>query len=203
MKTDPSVDVSLAAVSSAVSHCKFEASDSSGDEVALLRILSVIEDCMCGVWGTRLGDIEVCEMLETVLATCVQMRLTGLSSRIVSRCAYVYISTEALRRSAELTIHKLVRVVLSKLYTLDPVSEEKRLSSVPSAPAAGTNPSLPAQPEEPASDEPVAASQQVTPTAGSSQDASGMQKVDCMLCHCLSSGLPSVDWHLRWTTVDC
>ena len=37
---------------------------------------------MCGSWGTRLGDIEICEMLETVLATCVQMRLSGLSSRI-------------------------------------------------------------------------------------------------------------------------
>ncbi|KAH9998139.1 Sec7-like domain protein [Russula compacta] len=159
LKTDPSVDISLAAVSSAVSHCKFEASDSSGDEVVLLRILSVIEDCMCGVWGTRLGDIEVCEMLETVLATCVQMRLS-----------------EALRRSAELTIHKLVRVVLSKLYTLDPVSEEKRLASAPS-------------PEEPVSDEPVAAGQQVTPTAGSSQDASRTQKVDY--------GLPSIVELLR------
>ena len=37
---------------------------------------------MCGSWGTRLGDIEICEMLETVLATCVQMRLSGLSSLI-------------------------------------------------------------------------------------------------------------------------
>lgn len=86
LKNDPSVDVALAAVSSSVSHCKFEASDSSGDEVVLLRILTVIEDCMCGGWGTRLGDIEVCEMLETVLATCVQMRLSGLSFRIVPRC---------------------------------------------------------------------------------------------------------------------
>ena len=74
---DPSVDVALAELSSAVSHCKFEASDSSGDEVVLLRILTVIEDCMCGSWGPQVGDIEVCEMLETVLATCVQMRLSG------------------------------------------------------------------------------------------------------------------------------
>lgn len=88
LKTDSSVDVALATVSSSVSHCKFEASDSSGDEVVLLRILTVIEDCMCGGWGTRLGDIEVCEMLETVLATCVQMRLSGLSSRILRRCDY-------------------------------------------------------------------------------------------------------------------
>ncbi|KAI0306765.1 hypothetical protein B0F90DRAFT_1808381 [Multifurca ochricompacta] len=125
-KADASVDAALAELSSAVSHCKFEASDSSGDEVVLLRILTVIEDCMCGNWSPRLGDIEVCEMLETVLATCVQMRLS-----------------EALRRSAELTMHKLVRTVLSKLYVLDPGSEEKKLLSIPSAPAAGTEPSAP------------------------------------------------------------
>lgn len=181
LKNDPSVDVALVAVSSSVSHCKFEASDSSGDEVVLLRILTVIEDCMCGVWGTRLGDIEVCEMLETVLATCVQMRLSGLSSRIFSRCNTVHITTEALRRSAELTMHKLVRTVLSKLYTLDPVSEEKRLVVVPSAPAAGADPSSPTRPIEPASGDSVAAGQSETPIAESPQDASGTQKLDCML----------------------
>lgn len=175
LKNDPSVDVALVAVSSSVSHCKFEASDSSGDEVVLLRILTIIEDCMCGVWGTRLGDIEVCEMLETVLATCVQMRLSGLSSRIFSRGNIVHFTTEALRRSAELTMHKLVRTVLSKLYTLDPVSEEKRLVAVPSAPPAGTDPSSPTRPIEPASGDSVTAGQ-VSP-----QDASDMPKSDCML----------------------
>jgi brefeldin A-resistance guanine nucleotide exchange factor 1 len=180
LKNDPSVDVALVAVSSSVSHCKFEASDSSGDEVVLLRILTVIEDCMCGVWGTRLGDIEVCEMLETVLATCVQMRLSGLSSRIFSRNT-VHITTEALRRSAELTMHKLVRTVFSKLYTLDPVGEEKRLALVPSAPTAGTDPSSPTRPIESASGDSVAAGQSETPTAEGPQDASGTQKIDCML----------------------
>jgi brefeldin A-resistance guanine nucleotide exchange factor 1 len=181
LRNDPSVDVALVAVSSSVSHCKFEASDSSGDEVVLLRILTVIEDCMCGVWGTRLGDIEVCEMLETVLATCVQMRLSGLSSRIFSRCNTVHITTEALRRSAELTMHKLVRTVLSKLHTLDPVSEEKRLVVVPSAPAAETDPSSPTRLREPASGDSVAAGQAEAPVAESPQDASGTQKLDCML----------------------
>ncbi|KAI0282184.1 Sec7-like domain protein [Russula aff. rugulosa BPL654] len=172
LKTDPSVDVALVAVSSSVSHCKFEASDSSGDEVVLLRILTVIEDCMCGVWGARLGDIEVCEMLETVLATCVQMRLS-----------------EALRRSAELTMHKLVRTVLSKLHTLDPVSEEKRLVVVPNAPAAGTDPSSPSRAIEPASGDSVGAGQSEAPIAESPQDASGSQKLDY--------GLPSIVELLR------
>lgn len=73
-----SLDVALTEFSSTVSHCKFEASDSSGDEVVLLRIMTVIQDCMCSnSIGRQLGDIEVCEMLETVLTTCCQMRLSG------------------------------------------------------------------------------------------------------------------------------
>jgi len=198
LKNDPSVDVALVAVSSSVSHCKFEASDSSGDEVVLLRILTVIEDCMCGVWGTRLGDIEVCEMLETVLATCVQMRLSGLSFRIISRGNSVHITTEALRRSAELTMHKLVRTILSKLHTLDPVSEEKRLVVVPRVPAAETDTSSPT-----ASGDPVAAGPSANPIAESPQDTSRTQKLDCMLWHCLPFVRPDLDGYLRWTTVDC
>lgn len=71
------LDHGLAELSSTVSHCKFETSDSSGDEVVLLRILTVIQDCLCGNVGAGLGDVEVCEMLETVLTTCCQMRLSG------------------------------------------------------------------------------------------------------------------------------
>lgn len=71
------LDTALIELSSTISHCKFEASDSSGDEVVLLKIMTVIQDCLCGSVGTGLGDIEVCEMLETVLTTCCQMRLSG------------------------------------------------------------------------------------------------------------------------------
>jgi len=78
-------------------------------------------------------------------------------------------------------MHKLVRTVLSKLHTLDPVSEEKRLVAVPSAPAAATDPSSPTQPVEPASGDSVPAGQSETPIAESPQGASGTQKLDCML----------------------
>ena len=73
----PAIDAALNELSSTISHCRFEASDSSGDEVVLLRIMTVIQDCLCGSVGRGLGDIEVCEMLETVLTTCCQMRLSG------------------------------------------------------------------------------------------------------------------------------
>ena len=76
----PDLEAALSDLSNAVSHCKFEASDASGDEVALFRIMAVIRECMCGPFSDKLGDVEVCEMLETVLTTCCQMRLSGMFS---------------------------------------------------------------------------------------------------------------------------
>ncbi|KAF8350870.1 Sec7-like domain is implicated in guanine nucleotide exchange function [Amanita rubescens] len=108
----PNLEQALLDLSSTVSHCKFEASDSSGDEVVLLKILTLIQDCLCGNVGKTLGDVEVCEMLETVLTTCCQMRLS-----------------EILRRTAENTMQLLVRTVFSKLCTLDPATEEAKLTA--------------------------------------------------------------------------
>ena len=79
--TSIGLEYALVDLSSTVSHCKFETSDSSGDEVVLLKIMRVIERCLCGEVGSVLGDIEVCEMLETVLTTCCQIRLSGKLSK--------------------------------------------------------------------------------------------------------------------------
>ncbi|KAI6036851.1 hypothetical protein BKA83DRAFT_4168243, partial [Pisolithus microcarpus] len=98
------LDSALSELSSAVSHCKFEASDSSGDEVVLLKIMTVIHDCICGSSvGPMLGDVEICEMLET-------MRLS-----------------EILRRSAEATMISIVRTIFCRLYDVDPATEEAKL----------------------------------------------------------------------------
>ncbi|OCH87410.1 Sec7-domain-containing protein [Obba rivulosa] len=107
----PSLDAALTELSNAISRCKFEASDSSGDEVVLLKIMQIIQDAMCSSVGSTLGDIEVCEMLETALTTCCQMRLS-----------------EILRRSAETTMHSLVMTVFSRLHALDPDVEERKLA---------------------------------------------------------------------------
>ena len=69
----------LVELSNALAHCKFEASDSAGDEVVLLRIVNVIDICQSSAVGHLLGDVELCEMLETVLTVCCQMRLSGNS----------------------------------------------------------------------------------------------------------------------------
>nr|VWO98738.1 PUM-HD domain-containing protein [Ganoderma boninense] len=108
-----SLQATLAELSSSLSSCKFEASDSSGDEVVLLKIMTVISDAMCGSIGRTLGDIEICEMLETVLTTSCQMRLS-----------------EILRRSAEGTLHQLVRTVFARLHELDPEAEEQKVADV-------------------------------------------------------------------------
>ncbi|KZS99157.1 Sec7-domain-containing protein [Sistotremastrum niveocremeum HHB9708] len=107
-----SVDLvpALSDFSRTIAHCKFEASDSSGDEVVMLRILFVLRDCICGPVGRYLGDFEICEMLETVLTTCCQMRLS-----------------EILRRSATSCMHALVREVFPCLAYLDPLVEEQKL----------------------------------------------------------------------------
>ncbi|KAF9239676.1 hypothetical protein BU15DRAFT_87976 [Melanogaster broomeanus] len=93
------LETALVELSNTVSHCKFEASDSSGDEVVLLKIMAVIHDCMVSS-----------NMLETVLTTCCQMRLS-----------------EVLRRSAESTMISIVRTIFGRLYEFDPVEEEAKL----------------------------------------------------------------------------
>lgn len=125
-----SLPSALAELSSALSSCKFEASDSSGDEVVLLKIMTVINDAMCGSVGRTLGDIEICEMLETVLTTSCQMRLSGRSSAAPRRAinVNVCVSPEVLRRSAEGTLHQLVRAVFARLHDLDPEEEEQKLA---------------------------------------------------------------------------
>ncbi|KAF9001938.1 Sec7-like domain is implicated in guanine nucleotide exchange function [Cyathus striatus] len=111
LPTSLRLSAALSELSNTVSQCKFEASDSSGDEVVLLKIMAVIQDCLCGPVGRSLGDVEVCEVLEAVLTTCCQMRLS-----------------EILRRSAENTMHALVRTVFGTLRTLDPEVEEAKLN---------------------------------------------------------------------------
>ncbi|KAL7413936.1 hypothetical protein BDY24DRAFT_386920 [Mrakia frigida] len=125
---DEDLTKALSDISWAVTHCKFEASDSQGDEVVLLKILGVIGKVVEG-WGgsaeekgVALGDKEVCEMLETGLGMCCQMRLS-----------------ELLRRTAETTVQSMVRVVFSHLKTLDPSSVPPPSSLLVPAPVESTS----------------------------------------------------------------
>lgn len=73
----PGVRPALRELSNAISHCKFEGSDSSSDEVVLLKIISLSQECVCGACGTLLDDESVCDLVETILGISCRLRLNG------------------------------------------------------------------------------------------------------------------------------
>ena len=89
-------------LSAAITHCRFEASDSAADETVLLRILKLMEMMLSGPGGVLLGDESVCEMMETGLSMCCQIRLS-----------------ELLRRSAEMSMIAMCQIVFERLKYLE------------------------------------------------------------------------------------
>ncbi len=92
----------MQSLSTAITHCRFEASDSAADDVVLLRILKLMEDMLSGPGGELLSDESVCEMMETGLSMCCQPRLS-----------------ELLRRSAEMSMIKMCQVIFERLKYLE------------------------------------------------------------------------------------
>ncbi|KAI7850967.1 hypothetical protein BDC45DRAFT_516867 [Circinella umbellata] len=101
---NPSIAFAMNALSSAATHCKFEASDAASDELVLLRMLQVLQMALTSECGQVLSDEAVCEMMETGLSMCCQMRLS-----------------EMLRRSAE---HVMINMVISIFERLKTLEEE-------------------------------------------------------------------------------
>lgn len=65
-------------IARAATRCRFEAGDASSDEAVLLRILQLAETVICDpVVGRFLDDASVCEVMETGLSMCCQIRLSG------------------------------------------------------------------------------------------------------------------------------
>jgi golgi-specific brefeldin A-resistance guanine nucleotide exchange factor 1 len=102
----PRISLAMQLLSAAITHCRFEASDSSADEIVLLRILKLMESMLSRPEGNVLGDESVCEMMETGLSMCCQSRLS-----------------EVLRRSAEIAMTTMCQVIFGRLKTLDVESE--------------------------------------------------------------------------------
>ncbi|KAI5298474.1 hypothetical protein KEM56_004021 [Ascosphaera pollenicola] len=94
----PRASMALQFLSAAVTHCRFEATDSAADEIVLLRILKLMEDMMTRPEGELLGDESVCEMMETGLSMCCQVRLS-----------------EVLRRSAEMAMVNMCQMIFQRL----------------------------------------------------------------------------------------
>ncbi|EKG16735.1 SEC7-like protein [Macrophomina phaseolina MS6] len=89
-------------LSSAITHCRFEATDTAADEIVLLRILKLMENMISGPVGDILSDESVCEMMETGLSMCCQIRLS-----------------EVLRRSAEIAMVTMCQVIFERLKHLE------------------------------------------------------------------------------------
>ncbi|KAL3472092.1 hypothetical protein BJX99DRAFT_11435 [Aspergillus californicus] len=102
----PRISMAMQLLSAAITHCRFEASDSAADEIVLLRILKLMEGMLSGPEGELLGDESVCEMMETGLSMCCQVRLS-----------------EVLRRSAEIAMVNMCQVIFMRLSVLDATSE--------------------------------------------------------------------------------
>ena len=101
-RDSPRLPMAMQLLSAAITHCRFEASDSSADEIVLLRILKLMEGMLSRPEGALLGDESVCEMMETGLSMCCQSRLS-----------------EVLRRSAEMAMVNMCQVIFTRLSNLD------------------------------------------------------------------------------------
>lgn len=106
-RDSPRLSLAMQLLSAAITHCRFEASDSAADETVLLRILKLMEGMLSGPGGDLLGDESVCEMMETGLSMCCQVRLS-----------------ELLRRSAEMSMIAMCQIVFERLKSLEIESGE-------------------------------------------------------------------------------
>jgi brefeldin A-resistance guanine nucleotide exchange factor 1 len=146
-------------LSSAITHCRFEASDSAQDEVVLLRILKLMEMMISGPGGEMLGDESVCEMMETGLSMCCQMRLS-----------------EMLRRTAEMCMVTMCQTVFERLKHLEleadaageDLEEESKeeMENVKMAPAADGENAVHTSRDERTSEEKSADRMTISPESG-------------------------------------
>ena len=120
-RESPRLSLAMQLLSAAITHCRFEASDSAADEIVLLRILKLMEGMLSGPGGDLLGDESVCEMMETGLSMCCQIRLS-----------------ELLRRSAEMSMIAMCQIVFERLKSLE-IESGADLDAIEVASRDGTN----------------------------------------------------------------
>ncbi|KAF1985058.1 hypothetical protein K402DRAFT_358088 [Aulographum hederae CBS 113979] len=102
VRESPRLPLAMQLLSSAITHCRFEASDTAADEIVLLRILKLMERMVSGPGGDILSDESICEIMETGLSMCCQFRLS-----------------ELLRRNAEISMVTMCQVIFERLKHLE------------------------------------------------------------------------------------
>ena len=98
----PRINLAIHWLAAAITNCRFEASDSSADEVVLLRVLKLMELLMSRPEGRLLSDERVCDLMSTGLSMCCQGKLS-----------------EVLRRSAEMAMVTTCQVIFTRLKGLE------------------------------------------------------------------------------------
>ena len=98
----PRINLAIHWLAAAITNCRFEASDSSADEVVLLRVLKLMELLMSRPEGRLLSDERVCDLMSTGLSMCCQGKLS-----------------EVLRRSAEMAMVTMCQVIFTRLKGLE------------------------------------------------------------------------------------
>ncbi|KAI7866257.1 hypothetical protein BDF14DRAFT_1728784 [Spinellus fusiger] len=100
----PNIITAMNTLAKAATRCKFEASDAASDELVLLKMLQLLRMTLTSECGQVLSDESVCEMMETGLSMCCQMRLS-----------------EMLRRSAE---HVMINIIIAMFERLKVLEDE-------------------------------------------------------------------------------
>ncbi|KKY18687.1 putative sec7 domain protein [Phaeomoniella chlamydospora] len=124
-KDSPRISLAMQNLSAAITHCRFEASDSAADEIVLLRILKLMENIISRPEGLLLGDQSLCAMMECGLSMCCQARLS-----------------EVLRRSAEMAMANMTQVIFERLKTVSIVHDPTKTTKAPSADELHMEPSV-------------------------------------------------------------
>ncbi|MBE7182358.1 MAG: hypothetical protein INR71_14340, partial [Terriglobus roseus] len=102
-QSSPRLPLAMQLLSSSITHCRFEASDSAADEIVMLRVLHLMERMVSGAGiGDVLSDESVCQIMECGLSMCCQNRLS-----------------ELMRRNAEISMVTMCQVVFERLKHLE------------------------------------------------------------------------------------
>ena len=82
----PGARVAVENLADAVTHARFVGSDSSSDEVVLMKILDVLRILILSRVGLMLTNESVCEILQSTLRICFEPRLSELLRQAAQHC---------------------------------------------------------------------------------------------------------------------
>lgn len=95
----------ILSLASAVTRCKFEATNVVSDEIVLSRILKLLRTLALSESGRKfIDDKSICEMVEVAFGMYFQSRVSGIFNFIL----------ELLRKSAEETLISLTQLMFER-----------------------------------------------------------------------------------------